>query len=239
MANPFLIGAVFLLAGFVQGMSGFGAALVAIPLLTLLIDIKVGVPLCILNSIVITTFLTLRLKKHLDRERILPLCLAAIPGVGLGTLLLKHAASASIQTAMGVLLCSYCIYSLFVRPGPQNLHRIWGYVAGFLTGAISAAFSTGGPPTIIYTALTGWKKDEIKATLTGFFLFNSCLTATVHVIGGITTVEVLGYFLITAPLTLLGTLFGSLYYDRISRQSYLTLIFTFLFLMGMMMIITA
>ena len=85
MLTPLLIILVFLMAGFVQGMTGFGPALVAIPLLSLFLDIKSAVPLCVLNSVVITSYLSLKMRKHLDRKKIAPLCLAAVPGIITGS----------------------------------------------------------------------------------------------------------------------------------------------------------
>ncbi len=239
MADPFIISAIFLLAGFVQGMSGFGSALVAIPLLSFVMEIKTAVPLCMLNSLVITIFLALQMKKHLDRKKIMPFCLAALPGILVGATILKKVASSAIQISMGFLLCFYSIYSLFAKPHPRYLHPIWPYLAGFSSGAIGAAFSAGGPPTIIYTSLTNWSKDTIKATLTGFFLFNSCLTVIVHVLSGLSTIEVFSFFLFTAPVTLLGTVLGSISYGRLQQESYFRLIFTFLIVMGIIMIITS
>ena len=66
----FLIALIFLAAGFVQGISGFGSALVAMPLLALVVDVKTAVPLCVLNGLLITLFLTLRLKAHINWRKI-------------------------------------------------------------------------------------------------------------------------------------------------------------------------
>ncbi len=238
MFDPLLIGLIFLLAGFIQGMTGFGSALVAIPLLSLFLDIKIAVPLCMLNSLVITTFLSLKMRQHLDRKKITPLCLAAVPGIIVGSTLLKHVSSTVIRISIGILLVAYSLYSLFSKPKPRKLHKAWSYVAGFTSGAIGAAFSAGGPPTIIYTTLNGWSKDEIKATLSGFFLFNSYLTASVHAMSGLTTLQVFSFFLVSAPFVLLGTVLGSICYGKIPRTLYLQLIFAFLVLMGTMMIFT-
>ncbi|MBU1234399.1 MAG: sulfite exporter TauE/SafE family protein [Proteobacteria bacterium] len=238
MFDPLLIGIIFLLAGFIQGMTGFGSALVAIPLLSLFLDIKSAVPLCMLNSLVITTFLSLKMRKHLDRKKLIPLCLAAVPGIIIGSTLLKLVSSTVIRISMGILIVAYSLYSLFSTPKPRKLHKAWSYVAGFSSGAIGAAFSAGGPPTIIYTTLNGWNKDEIKATLSGFFLFNAYLTASVHAVSGLTTLEVFSFFMVSAPFVLLGTVIGSICYGRIPHNLYLQLIFTFLVLMGIMMIIT-
>lgn len=238
MLDPLLISIIFLLAGFIQGMTGFGSALVAIPLLSLFLDIKEAVPLCMLNSVVITTFLSLKMRRHLDRNKIIPLCISALPGILVGATLLKNLSSTLIRTSLGALLIAYSLYSLFSTPKTRKLHKAWAYVAGFSTGAIGAAFSAGGPPTIIYSTLNNWSKNEIKATLSGFFLFNSYLTATVHAASGLTTLQVFSYFLISAPFVLLGTVLGSICYGRIPHTLYLQLIFTFLVLMGTMMIAT-
>ncbi len=219
-------------------MTGFGSALVAIPLLSLVIDIKSAVPLCILNSLVITTYLSLKMRKHLDTKKILPLCIAAVPGIILGSTLLKNVSSTIIRTILGVLLIAYSLHSLLSTPKPRTLHPVWAYIAGFLSGAIGAAFSAGGPPTIIYTTLNNWKKDTIKATLSGFFLFNSYLIAVVHAIGGLTTIDVFTSFMISAPFVLLGTVLGTISYGKIPRELYLKIIFAFLTAMGIIMMIT-
>lgn len=239
MLIQFCISVIFLLAGFVQGMTGFGSALVAMPLLSLCIDVKGAVPLCTLNSVVITTFLALKLKKHLDRKKILPLCIAAIPGMLAGVILLKKVRSEHLSMGLGALLVAYACYNLLIKIRQRKLHPVWSYLAGFSSGAIGAAFSAGGPPTIIYATLNDWNKDEIKATLSGFFLFNSYLNATAHAASGLTTVSVFSSFLYSAPFVLLGTVLGSRFYGRIEKELYLKVIFIFLILMGMMMIITA
>jgi len=237
MLTPLFISAIFLLAGFVQGMTGFGSALIAIPLLSLIIDIKSAVPLCILNSLVITTYLSLKMRKHLDTKKILPLCIAAIPGILVGSTILKQVSSTLIQRVLGVFLVIYSFHSLFSNPKPRSLHSAWSYLAGFLSGAIGAAFSAGGPPTIIYTTLNDWDKDTIKATLNGFFLFNSYLIAIVHAVTRLTTVEIFTNFMISAPFVLLGTVLGTICYGKIPRKLYLQITFAFLTAMGIIMMI--
>jgi len=238
MLTPLFISIIFLLAGFIQGVSGFGSALVAIPLLTLIVDIKAAVPLCILNSLIITTYLSFKMRRHLDTKKILPLCVAAVPGIIAGSTILKQVSSTIIRVSLGILLVAYSVYSLLTTPKPRKLHKAWSYLAGFLSGAIGAAFSAGGPPTIIYTTLNDWEKDSIKATLSGFFLFNSYLIAIVHAVEGLTTVEIFTYFMISAPFVLLGTVLGTICYGKIPRKRYLQIIFAFLTVMGIMMIFT-
>ncbi len=232
-----LAGCIFFVAGFVQGLTGFGSALVAIPLLSLILDIKVAVPLCILNGLVITVYLALHLRRHLDRTKILPLVVGSIPGVFVGATLLQRVDSGIIRFCIGLLLICYSLYNLLVRPRPLGLSRVWGYAAGFLTGAIGAAFSAGGPPTIIYSTLAGWKKEQIRATLSGFFVVNGIITAVVHVLTGVSSLTTAQIFLVTAPFVFLGTVAGSHVTGKINQQTYLRIIYVFLVVMGIMMIV--
>ena len=227
---------IFLAAGFVQGLTGFGSALVAIPLLSLVIDVKAAVPLCILNGLLITVYLAVQLRRYLDHRKILPLVIGSIPGVFVGTTLLTKVDPSVIRIGIGCLLISYSFYNLLVYPRPLNPARIWGYVAGFLTGTIGAAFSAGGPPTLIYTTMTDWKKEEIKATLSGFFVVNGIVTAVVHAMSGVSSLTTVGYFAATAPFVLIGTVAGASITGRIDRKTYLRFIYGFLLVMGVVML---
>jgi len=227
---------IFLVAGFTQGVTGFGFGLLAIPLMSLFIDIKTGVPLCSLLGTLVTVFLTLRLRKHIDRRKILPLLFGCIPGVAAGTLMLKKAPTGLLSVLMGVMLIAFVLYRLASKQQPRSINPRWAYVAGFFTGAISSAFSAGGPPTIIYATLRGWNKDEIKATLSGFFLTGGLAVITAHAITGLTTSLVLHYFLLSAPVVIGGMFVGSLLYDRVDTSSYLKLLHYLLLVMGILMI---
>ena len=236
MTVYFFLFLIFLVAGFTQGVTGFGFGLLAIPLLSLFVDIRTAVPLCSLLGILITAFLSLRLRKHIDRRKILPLLFGCIPGVAVGTLMLKKAPTELLSLLMGVMLIAYTLYRMTGKQQPRSIHPRWAYAAGFFTGAISSAFSAGGPPTIIYATLRGWDKDEIKATLSGFFLTGGLTVITAHALTGLTTGLVFHYFLLSAPVVIAGVFIGSLLYDRIDTGAYLKLLHYLLLAMGILMI---
>ena len=95
----------------------------------------------------------------------------------------------------------------------------------------------GGPPAIIYTTLHDWKKDEIKATLTGFFALSGYLTAAVHAFSGVITWSTMTYFVLTLPSVLLGTFAGSRISGRINRRTYLRTVYLLLAGLGVMMLV--
>ncbi|MFW5501097.1 MULTISPECIES: sulfite exporter TauE/SafE family protein [unclassified Maridesulfovibrio] len=235
--SPFLIiPAIFLSAGFVQGLTGFGAALVAMPLLAFIIDIKLAVPICTLCGLFININMTHKLRNNFDRSKILPLIIGSIPGSIFGTLVLKEVNGDYIRLFLGLLITAFAGYSLISKPIRLHISNKWGYLAGFLTGSIAAAVSAGGPPSIIYTSIQGWKKETIKATLVCFFLFSGTLAATGHLLSGLTTFYAFKMFLASALPIVLGTYLGNKLSCCISEEFYRRIVMTLLVIMGLMLI---
>lgn len=232
-----LICTIFLLAGGVQGITGFGGALVAIPLLSLVMDVKQAVPLSILNGLVTTTTITYTLRHHLDWRKILPMLIGSLPGTLLGTLLLKQADAALISRLLGLVLVVVSLFNLRFAPRPVNTSRFWALVAGFFSGIITATVGAGGPPVIIYATLNHWSKDEIRATLTGFFVINGYVTAACHAASGIITGHTLHLFVLTCGCVLLGTMVGSRISTRMPRRTYLRIVYLLLTALGVMLLL--
>jgi uncharacterized membrane protein YfcA len=239
MTTLILISVIYLAAGFTQGFSGFGSALLAMPLLTLFLDAKTAVPLSVLNSVLITSYLSLKLKSHMERGKIMPLVWGSLPGTYIGVKFLIYAESDIIKLLLGLLIVSYCLYFLIARSVPRMIHHLWAYPAGFFTGFIGSAFNTGGPPAIIYSSLTGWTKDQIKATLTGFFFISSIFTAAVHITSGLVSEEVLKYFTASALSVLIGVYAGSHVYSRTNGEAYLKIMLIILCILGIVLMISA
>lgn len=238
--DHYLLTLIILFCGaFTQGVTGFGSALVSLPLLVLFMDIHTAVPLCVLNGLLITAFLSLQLKSHLDWQKIGPLLIGCLPGIVAGAVFLKKTSEPLFLLLLGLMLISYALYRLLLKPRTRKLHRNWGVIAGFFTGAISAAFSAGGPPTIIYTTLTGWSNHEIKATLSLFFFMGGIFTVLAHLVSGIATSEAFMVFGYSLPAVLTGVWSGSLLYKRFKTEGYIKLILIALLLMGVMMLYSA
>ncbi len=228
-------------AGFTQGLTGFGSALVAMPFFVEILPPKLAVTLSILNGLLITTILTLRHFQDIRLRNVAPLIIGSIPGIIVGLEFLQHADETIIKRLLGVLLVGYASYSIVFREKEQNgekrpLSRAWGVLAGFFTGLIGASFSAGGPPTIIYVTMTGWQKDEIKATLSAFFLFTGVVISAGHALAGISTVLTLKLYALNAPLVLIGVFFGMRAYSRIPGVVYLRIVLFLLLLMGILLL---
>lgn len=230
---------IVFLAGFIQGLSGFGSVLLALPLLAIILDIKAVVPVAALYGLSIALLLLVQLREHLEWRKVWPLLLGAALGVPIGVFFLKKLDRDMIQYTLGIILVSYSLYSLFFRTLGSGIGERWGYVFGFLAGCLGGALGASGPPAIVYTSLQSWSKDEVKVTLQGFFVIAGLMVIFGHAISGITTAVVLRLFGVSVPAMVLGTYVGSYFYGMIEEQWYRRMVFIFLALLGAFMIYKA
>lgn len=231
-----LVPIIFLSAGFLQGVTGFGSALIAMPLLSYVIDIKAAVPVCTLCGVLINVIMTHKLRASFDRAKIIPLVIGSVPGAIFGTLLLKEVNGDYIRIFLGLLVTLFAGYSLIAKPVRVAISDKWAYLSGFLTGAISASVSAGGPPTIIYSSLKGWDKDTFKSTLVSFFLVAAGMSAAGHLLSGLTTFYVMKLFLVSLLPVIAGTYLGNAVSRYISEQFYRRIVMLLLVFMGLMLI---
>lgn len=236
MTDYLLILVVTFLAGFTQGLSGFGSILLALPLLAIFIDIKTVIPLVALHALLMTILLLIQLRRHLEWGKVLPLFAGSVPGVPIGVYYLKHMNTDALQLTIGVILFSYSLFGLFFKPVIWELKRAGIYLVGFMAGCLGGALGAAGPPVIVYTSLQPWSKDTIKVTLQGFFLASGIVVVGLHAMNGLTTGLVLRYFLASLPALVLGTYVGSFFYGRIEESTYRRIMYILLAFLGAFMI---
>lgn len=238
--NTYLwVGIILFLAGFTQGLSGFGAILISLPLLSIFLDIKTVIPLVALAAQAITLIVLIQLKRHLDWRKILPLVVGALPGILVGVYFLKRLDMGIIHWILGATLISYSLYSLLIRAHERGVREGWAYLFGFLGGCLGGALSAAGPPVIVYTSLTDWGKDQMKVTLQGYFVLSGIVVIIAHAVNGLTTPSVVRFFAVGLPMLFMGTRIGSRFYGTINEAAYRRVIFLLLSALGCLMIYRA
>lgn len=231
-----ILGIAFL-AGLVQGLSGFGSGLVAVPLLALLLPIETVVPLMTLLSTLISVQNLLHLRSSVRFDRVAPLLAGYVLGTPLGLYLLTRAPAALMLGVLGVFLTGYALLSLSGRQPRAPWLREWRFGLGVVSGALGSAFSTNGPPVILHVAAhPEWEPDQQKATLALFFALSSVITLFALGVGGLFTGEVLGWFLWGIPLLAVGTQAGILLYRRLGPHDYRRLTFGLILAMGLLLL---
>jgi len=222
------------LAGFVNGITGFGAAMVAMPLVTQSMDITLAVPACSLMVWVVSLEQGWRYKGHTDWRRIRPVLIGAFPGAFVGFLVLRHLPPQQLKAALGIFLIVYALWGLFLEGGKARvISGIWGYVAGLLSTTFGSAFSFNGPPLAVYTSLSGWGKTVSKAGLAMTFIVTSSLMVLAQIFAGAHSGVTLAAMIIGTPAAIFGSWLGFLASRNMGDATYRKLFFGFIACTGL------
>ncbi len=200
---------IVFIAIFTQTVTGFGLALVSMPLLVIVVGLQVAAPLVAIVAGVAELLLLLRYRADLNLRAVTRLTAASLLGVPLGIYALRQVDGAIVTTLLGILVLGYALYALFGPTLPTLDRPAWAYGFGFFSGILGGAYNTGGPPVIIYGNCRRWPPAEFKSNLQGFFLVNSGFILIGHAISGNFTAVVWHQALIALPAILLAVLLGS------------------------------
>ena len=204
-----LLTALAVFAGiFTQSITGFGLALVMMPILVSLLGIQIAAPLVALIAVLAELSLVIQYRKSLNVRAVWRLSIASFVTIPLGVAALYWLDEEITTTLLGVLLVGYALYALANLTLPTLEHPIWGYSFGLVAGFLSGAYNTPGPPVIIFGNCRRWQPKEFKSNLQGFFLLNSAVVLVSHIWHGNISFDVWQSFLIGLPAIVLGLWLG-------------------------------
>jgi uncharacterized membrane protein YfcA len=158
-----LITAIVFLAVFTQSLSGFGLALVSMPLLIGLIGVQTATPLMALVGIVAESIMLLYYRDSFNLRAVAGLTAAAVVGIPIGLVFLRRVDEGVVTAVLGLILILYALYALVGFKLPQLAHPLWAIGFGFIGGVIGGAYNTSGPPAIIYGTCRRWSPLEFTS----------------------------------------------------------------------------
>jgi uncharacterized membrane protein YfcA len=164
-AESFPLAAIAFCGSVVFGATGFGAALVSMPLATHLVPLGFALALYALADIANSFSVGLEKPGNAVRAEYLRLAPMILAGTAAGVTVLVNLPRAAGMLLLGGFVIAYAIYALSPHEYRRPVSRNWGWLAGFVGGATSALFGAGGPPYVIYLSQRGLSKEEFRATL--------------------------------------------------------------------------
>ena len=231
------LAAIILIGAFTQSLAGFGFALVAMPLLSPLLGLKITAPLIALLGTLLNIVLIIRYHPSLNFKIVWKLSLVACLTIPLGVYLLDVIDQDLALLLLGIIVIIYSLYALLKFKLPALEHPAWLYVAGFTGGLLGGMFNTNGPPVIIYGHCRNWSPEEFKVNLQGFFLLNNIVIIASHVWRNNFTSEVLGYFWSALPALVVGMVAGLSMDKFISPDSFRKIVLYLLLIIGIRLVI--
>lgn len=216
---------VILLAVFVRSVFGFGDALVAMPLLSILLGLQTAAPLVALLSATIGALIVFQDWRQIDFRRAAWLILPAVFGIPVGLAALAHVDPNLLKSVLGALLLVFSSFAL-CRPNMVSRRGDTNPLPfGVLAGALGGAYNTPGPVLVIYGTMIGWSPVEFRATLQAFFLPTSVMIVVGHAAFGRLTFEVLRHYLFAIPVVVIAIAAGRMVNRRFSLRLFVRLVY--------------
>jgi uncharacterized protein len=224
--------AVLFIATLARSTFGFGDALIAMPLLTLLLGIRSATPVIALIGSSVTLLIVWRSHARIDLAAIKRLTISALLGIPLGIWLFTALPAALVTTALGISLILFGAYALLAPTAAVLSDARWAYPFGFIAGGLGGAYNMSGAPIVVYGTLRRWPPAEFRASIHGFYLPTGLVTLAGHGIGGLWTDTVWQITLAALPLAVVAVLIGERLNRAIPSEKFAPLIHTSLILLG-------
>jgi uncharacterized membrane protein YfcA len=203
-----LVLAILFLATLIRSAFGFGEALVAVPLLALLMPIDVAAPVAVLTSITVAAIVLVQDWSEVHARSAGRLVFPTIFGMPLGLLLLTRVGESVVKTALAVVIIAFAAYSLSTRRKLALANDRTAWLFGFVAGILGGAYGMNGPPLVIYGTLRGWSPRHFRATLQGYFLPASVMVMAGYTIAGLWTPTVTRHYLLSLPAVVVAIFVG-------------------------------
>lgn len=235
-----LLGAIALLGALVFGLTGFGSALVTIPLATHLVPLPFALALFALADLASSLSVGLEKPKNAVRAewtRLVPMILA---GTALGVTVLVNLPRKLGMLLLGAFVLSYAFYSLVRHPASRVISAHWAWLAGFTGGITSTLFGAGGPPYAIYLSQRGLSKEQFRATLGLATLTSISLRVTAFLLTGLLLHrDIWIAAAVVVPAAFFGIVLSRRLFLTISRETLLRAVTAMLLASGISLVVRA
>jgi uncharacterized protein len=234
-----LAAAILFVATLIRSAFGFGEALVAVPLLALILPVEVAAPVVALVSITVALIVILQDWREVHVRSAGKLVLPTMLGIPLGLLLLTALAEAFVKGFLGVVIVIFSAHSLLGRRRRELKNDDHAWLFGFAAGVLGGAYGMNGPPLVVYGSLRRWSPQHFRATLQAYFLPASLAGLSGYWFAGLWTPAVNRIYLASLPFVLLATLMGRVINRRMDLHSFLFYVHAGLVGVGMILLLQA
>ena len=235
-----LLGAIAFSGALIFGLTGFGSALITIPLASHLVPLPFALAVYALADLASAFSVGLESPRTAVRREWMRLVPMILVGTALGVTALVNLPRAIAMLLLGAFVLAYALYSFVRHRATRVLSPGWAWVAGLVGGVTSTLFGAGGPPYAIYLSQRGLTKEQFRATL-GFATMTSISLRVLAflVTGLLLDRQVWIAAVFTVPGALIGIALSRRLFLRISRETLLRAVSVILLASGASLVLRA
>jgi uncharacterized membrane protein YfcA len=233
------LGAV--LAGFVQGLSGFAFGLVAMSIWAWSVEPRLAAALAVFGALTGQVVAAVTVRRGFDVRRLAPFIAGGLLGVPLGLWLLPRLDASLFQALLGALLVTWCPAMLAAArlPRVDAGGRVGDVRAGLAGGLMGGVGGFSGPVPTLWCLLRGFERDAARAVVQNFNLAMLSVAFAGYLAGGFITVAMAPLLALVAMAVLVPVLLGARLYIGLSEAAFRRVVLVLLTLAGIALLASA
>lgn len=221
IAFPLLVG-----AGLVRGFTGFGGALLLVPILALLYGVTAGVAIVVLLNIIVAIQLLPSARRSSNLKSVGWLTAAACAVSPIGAWMLGSLDPEFVRKAISALVLASC--AVIVISG-RDRFRIKGspaadLAAGGVGGFLNGLAGIGGPPITLYWIAQRNSAESLRANVILSFAVIHVVTGLLYAFMGLVDLQTILRTALLTPPFMFGVWIGAHYFSRSSEKFFLQLV---------------
>ena len=211
---------IVLLSGFIQGLTAFGFALVALPLLSILMPVQQVVPIIIILSLVTNIGIWYETRKSINLKKYGLLIISSLLAAPIGTKLIVLLNPDTLKVIVGILITFFAIMMLTGTKWEIKHEKLSFILVGLLSGVLNGSISTSGPPVALFLSNQEADKQKFKANLNMFGLILNVVTIGLFFQNGLITSEILFYVSRMLPADVIGVVLGIIAIRKLNEKTF-------------------
>lgn len=225
----------------VRGFTGFGGALLMVPLLGLVWDIRQAIVVVSLIQLVTGSMLVFLGRRSVDRATLIPVLGWSVAGLAAGSLLLANLPVTWIASILGVVTIAIGGITLArrvkVAQTPGRSRGIVTSAVGLTSGVLHGLIGTSGPVVVPYLQRVLPSPAHMRSTLLSYFLVLDVLRTGGYVQLGLVSLDLVQRSALLIPLAIVGSLLGSRMHVQVSDEVFRVAVSLLLILSGILLLV--
>ena len=239
-----LPGVVVLVSFTLEGITGFGSTVIALPFVSVLLGIKTAVSYLCISSTILSLYIVLRSFRSVVWKEYFFILLCVGSGIPFGMACFYLFPPEFLSLVLAVIMLGIGAGELWklqkkqrveirCRKNPQMCLLL------FLGGVVQGALGTGGPLIVIYSAKALPEKGNLRATLSVLWLTVNLIRIGDWTVQGVVWTQEMCFLLLTAlPFVLTGVLLGDLLHRKVNDFYFKVSVYAVLCAAGVVMLVS-
>src|SRR6266702_227822 len=210
--------AIAFVSGTARGFSGFGSALIFMPLASSVAAPWLVAALLLVIDFVAAAPLLPDAWRKADRKATAVIVLGALVGVPVGTYFLSVLEPVTTRWIISCFVAALLLLLLSGWRYRGKDHAALSVGVGGLSGFCSGLAQTGGPPIVAYWLGRPLPSVTARANILLFFGASDCVSTVSYAYSGLITRDAIGFALIVGPAYAIGVALGASLFGRASEK---------------------